>query len=153
LIFETVFKRITVKPWLISIEGEAPMFTDLNVFKTAHAMAVHAGQRQAIVAQNMANTDTPGFKARDIAPFSQLMATESSSSGMYASRSSHLNGISGKDLKWETITPMAPSDPNGNSVSIESEILRGVAVKRQHDRAIAIYKSSLSVIRTSLGRT
>ncbi|MCF6233685.1 MAG: FlgB family protein [Rhodobacteraceae bacterium] len=128
------------------------MFADLNVFKTAHALAVHAGQRQAIVAQNVANADTPGFKARDIAPFNQLLATESSSSGMNASRSSHLNGISGQDLRWETITPKAASDPNGNSVSIENELLRGVAVKRQHDRAVAIYKFSLSVLRTSLGR-
>ncbi len=128
------------------------MFTDLNVFKTAHALAVHAGQRQAIVAQNVANADTPGFKARDIAPFNQLLTTESTSSGMHASRSSHLNGITGRGLRWETLTPIGPSDPNGNSVSIETETLKAVDVKRQHDQALAIYKSSLSVLRTSLGR-
>ena len=128
------------------------MFADLNVFKTAQAFAVHAGQRQAIVAQNVANADTPGFKARDIAPFNQLLTTESSSSGMNASRSSHLNGITGRGLRWETLTPIGPSDPNGNSVSIETEILKSVDVKRQHDLALAIYKSSLSVLRTSLGR-
>lgn len=128
------------------------MFADLNVFKTANALAVHAGQRQAIVAQNVANADTPGFKARDIASFNQLLTTESSSSGMYASRSSHLNGINGRGLRWETLTPIGPTDPNGNSVSIETEILKAVDVKRQHDLALAIYKSSLSILRTSLGR-
>ena len=128
------------------------MFTDLNVFKTAQALAVHAGQRQAIVAQNVANADTPGFKARDIAPFSQMITPLSTSSGMQASRANHLNGIRGGGPVWETITPMAASDPNGNSVSLEKEILKGVDVKRQHDLALAIYKSSLSVLRTSLGR-
>ncbi len=128
------------------------MFADLNVFKTANALAVHAGQRQAIVAQNVANADTPGFKARDIAPFNKLLSTESSSSGMTASRSSHLNGIADRGFRWETLTPIGPSDPNGNSVSLEKEILKAVDVKRQHDRALAIYKSSLSVLRTSLGR-
>jgi len=128
------------------------MFADLNVFKTAQAMAVHAGQRQAIVAQNVANADTPGYKARDIVPFRQLVTTESSSSGMHASRASHLNGASDRGFSWETITPASSSDPNGNSVSIEREILRAVEIKRQHDRAIAIYKSSLSILRTSIGR-
>ena len=128
------------------------MFANLNVFKTAQALAVHAGQRQAIVAQNVANADTPGFKARDIAPFSQMITPLSSGSGMRASRANHLNGARGQEFQWETITPMAASDPNGNSVSLEGEILKAVAVKRQHDRALAIYKASLSVLRTSLGR-
>lgn len=131
------------------------MFADLNVFKTAHAMAVHAGQRQAIVAQNLANADTPGFKARDIAPFNQMITPDtvgSGSAGMQASRIRHLNGVGGGGFVWETIMPMGAADPNGNSVSLEKEILKGVEVKRKHDLALAIYKSSLSVLRTSLGR-
>ena len=128
------------------------MFANLNVFKTAQALAVHAGQRQAIIAQNVANADTPGFKARDIAPFAQMLTPQSSGSGMRASRASHLNGTRGQEFQWETITPDAAADPNGNSVSLEREILKGVDVKRQHDMALAVYKSSLSVLRTSLGR-
>lgn len=129
------------------------MFTDLNVFRTAHAMAVHAGQRQAIVAQNMANADTPGYRARDIAPFAQTLKGDASSGGMRTSRARHLNGASGAGLMWETTTPKAAADPNGNTVSIETEMLRAVDTKRQHDRALAIYKSSLKLLRTSLGRT
>ena len=45
------------------------MFYDLNVFKTAYAMATHAGQRQAVIARNMANADTPGYQTRDIESF------------------------------------------------------------------------------------
>lgn len=128
------------------------MFTDLNVFKAASALAVHAGQRQAIVAQNVANSDTPGYRARDIAPFSQMLTSGEFGSEMRASRARHLNGASGAGPTWETTTPVAPADPNGNSVSIENEMLKAVEVKRQHDRALAIYKSSLSILRTSLGR-
>ncbi len=128
------------------------MFTDLNVFKIAHASAVYAGQRQAIVSQNVANADTPGYKARDIAPFDQLMSGFTAGSGMRASRANHLNGPSGDGLKWETVTPEAASDPNGNSVSIENEMLKAIETKRRHDRALTIYKSSLNILRTSLGR-
>ena len=128
------------------------MFTDLNVFQTAHALAVHAGQRQAIIAQNVANADTPGYRARDIAPFSEMLAGTGSSAGMHASRTGHLNGATVGGLSWETTTPMAAAEPNGNTVSVEKEMLKGVEIKRQHDLALAIYKSSLNIMRTSLGR-
>jgi flagellar basal-body rod protein FlgB len=149
---ETVSKGITIKPWLKSIEGEAPMFTDLNVFQTAHALAVHAGQRQAIVAQNVANADTPGYRARDIAPFAKMVSNDGASGGMRASRTGHLNGAPKDELIWGITTPTGAMDPNGNSVSVEKEMLKGVEIKRQHDLALAIYKSSLNILRTSLGR-
>jgi len=43
-------------------------------------------------------------------------------------------------------------EPNGNSVSVENELLRSVDIRRQHDHSIAIYRSTLSILRTSLGR-
>ncbi len=129
------------------------MFTDLNVFKMANAMAVHAGQRQAVIARNVANADTPGYQARDIEPFAQAFAKHSSSAGMRISRTSHLNAPSTDRLQWRESTPDASADPNDNTVSIEQEMLKAVEVMRQHDRALAIYKSSLKILRTSLGRS
>jgi len=128
------------------------MFTDLNVFHMAHAMAVHAGQRQGVIAQNLANSDTPGYRARDIKPFAQLVASNSSGAGMRASRSMHLNAATGGSAGWPIYTPKAPADPNKNTVSLEQEMLKSVEVKRQHDQALAIYKSSLNILRASIGR-
>lgn len=127
------------------------MFTELNVFRTATAMAVHAGQRQAIIAQNVANADTPGYKARDLAPFQDVLNNNDIGTSMRASRAGHLNGTSNSELKWETFTPEAAADPNGNTVSIEKELLNGVEIKRQHELALAVYKSSMNILRTSLG--
>ncbi len=127
------------------------MFNDLNVFKTAYAMATHAGQRQAVVARNMANADTPGYNPRDIEAFQTAFENTSQEVAMTATRTGHLNG----DVRaqpWAEFTVAASSDPNGNGVSLEEEMLKAVEVKRQHDRALAIYKSSIGVLRTSLGR-
>ena len=126
------------------------MFTGLNVFRMAHAMATHAGQRQALVAQNMANADTPGYHARDIESFADAWRAEKS--GMQATRPGHLGASDGASGRYREIETDTPVDPNGNAVSLELEILRSVEVKRQHDRAIAIYKSHLNVLRASLGR-
>ncbi|MEM7319911.1 MAG: FlgB family protein [Pseudomonadota bacterium] len=127
------------------------MFADLNVFKMAYAMATHAGTRQAVVSRNMANADTPGYQAKDIAPFAAVYGQQIAETGMRASRAGHFNADKG-DQTWPEFVADGPSDPNGNSVSLEIEMVRAVDVKRQHDRAVAIYKSSLNVLRTSLGR-
>ena len=128
------------------------MFQGLNVFKVAHAMAIHAGQRQAVVSQNIANSDTPGYKAQDIQRFADIHRADAAS-GMRASRVGHMNNTEAGSTALLTFATDAATDPNGNSVSVELELLKGVESKRQHDRAIAIYKSSLNVLRTSLGRS
>lgn len=125
------------------------MFENLTLFKTSHAMARHAGTRQVLVARNMANADTPGYRPSDLVPFAQQF---DASATLKASRSSHLNaapGLLGTEVR--EVSDATPS-PNENAVSLEEEMLRAVDVKRQHDRALAIYKHTLTVLRASLGR-
>ena len=127
------------------------MFSDLNVFKIAFAMATHAGKRQAVVAQNMANADTPGYRARDIDSF-QSVFRGADDGAMRATRSAHFDGPVNSGAVWREFEPAGQTDPNGNSVSVEQEMVNAVEVKRQHDRALAVYRASLSVLRTSLGQ-
>ena len=42
--------------------------------------------------------------------------------------------------------------PNGNTVSIEYELVRQADAKRQFDLSLSVYQSGLSLLRTSLGR-
>jgi flagellar basal-body rod protein FlgB len=145
---------------LIEIDrGRTPMFTNLSVFTYSFAMASHAGARQALIAQNMANADTPGFQPRDLQPFRSHFADmkepggNSRSRGLVAFRPGHLHGHSPSSAHWsEQNDAQTPTDPNKNGVSVEEEMLKAVETRRQHDRALAIYKSSLSVLRSSLGR-
>ncbi|WP_270725494.1 FlgB family protein [Shimia sp. Alg240-R146] len=127
------------------------MFKSLEIFKASHAMATHAATRQAVVAENMANADTPKYQARDIAPFKEVYRSQEGNSAMRVTREGHTGGA----LEARSASPFESkleTSPNGNSVSLEEEMLKSVEVKRQHDRALAIYKHSLGVIRTSLGR-
>jgi flagellar basal-body rod protein FlgB len=127
------------------------MFKSLDVFKAAHAMGKHAAVRQSVVAQNMANADTPGYKARDIKPFRELYQNDSGAGTMRATRSGH----HGSSLEASGVAPgltTAEVSPNGNSVSVEEEMLKAVEVKRQHDRSVAIYKSAMTVLRATIAR-
>lgn len=128
------------------------MLENLDIFRTARAMAEHAGTRQAVVAQNIANADTPGYRARDVAPFRDVFDASAPSTQMAVTRAGHLRGNATFAQAQVHFRQGDPSAPNGNSVSLELEMLNAVEVKRQHDRAITIYKSALNVLRSSLGR-
>lgn len=124
------------------------MFQNLTIFRTAQALAVHAGQRQALLARNIANVDTPGYVARDLSAFS-TSKLNNSAQVMKTTRAGHLSSGSSSGHSYATLSETELS-PNGNGVSVEAEMLKAVEVQRQHVRAIAIYKSSLKILRTSV---
>ena len=124
------------------------MFQSLDLFRTSMAMARHAGQSQALTAQNMANADTPGYRAREMPDFAA--ALRDASGGQRATRAGHMNGAHG--MREEPVLRRAATDPNGNTVSLEAEMIAAVNADRQHSRALAIYRSGLTILRASLGR-
>ncbi|MRU15449.1 FlgB family protein [Roseovarius sp. A21] len=126
------------------------MFENLDIFRMSSAMARHAGTRQALIAQNMANADTPGYAARDLKPFQAYLETDTGDFHPRATRAAHLHGAGVNRPYSPAIRPGAEADPNGNSVSLETEMVNAVEVKRQHDRALAIYKHSLTVLRSAV---
>lgn len=126
------------------------MFENLDVFKMSSAMAKHAGSRQALISQNVANADTPGYSARDLMSFKSTFET-TNTAVQKATRSSHLNGLT-KERDLIPIEENMAASPDGNSVSIEGEMLKATETIRQHDRALAVYKSALGILRSSLGR-
>jgi flagellar basal-body rod protein FlgB len=127
------------------------MFNKIEVMQMAQAMASHAGLRQTAVSQNIANADTPGYKTRDVADFSATYEG-GDATALRATRSGHMFGGETFSASIEKTASNGTESANRNNVSLEEEMVRGVDTKRQHDLALAIYKSSLDVLRTSLGR-
>ena len=132
------------------------MFESLQVFRMADAMARHAGVRQSVIAGNLANADTPGYAARDILSFPETYDGDAGGA-LKATRARHLNaGPAGTPDSAEQLglfdEANAWESPNGNSVSVEEQVMKSVQVKQQHDRALAVYKSALTLMHTALGR-
>ncbi|MBM9596118.1 FlgB family protein [Roseitranquillus sediminis] len=128
------------------------MFENLDIMRMAHGLARHASDRQEIVARNVANADTPGFRARDLASFQQIYSDSDQGAGMRTTREGHLGAADLGVPPAHLIETPGEASPNGNTVSIETEIFKSAEIKSQHDRATTIYKTSLDVLRTSLGR-
>jgi len=127
------------------------MYQNLDLFQIAGAMAHHAGTRQAIVARNVANADTPGYQAMEMASFRDIYS-DLKVGEMRATRPEHL-GAANARLDPQAVLRVAEPSPNGNTVSIEDEMLSAVAVSREHNRALAIYRHGMTVLRAAIGRS
>jgi flagellar basal-body rod protein FlgB len=125
------------------------MHEALDLFKTASAMASHAGARQAVVARNIANADTPGFRAQDVAPFEQTL--QNTPHQVRTTRPGHM-GSHESTFAAQVVAADTEPSPNGNTVALEDELLKSVSVSRDHDKALSIYRHAMTVLRTSLGK-
>lgn len=123
------------------------MIQNMTIFQLASASTRHAGDRQVLVAQNIANADTPGYKARDLVPFKDSFAAQSAL-GLRGTRAGHMTN------RNETVftSPFGVESPNGNTVSLEAEMMRSNEISGQQKLALGIYQKSLQILRTSMGR-
>lgn len=127
------------------------MYQNLALFQTAGAMAQHAGSRQAVVAQNIANADTPQYQALEMPSFREVVQDHAMGE-MRTTRSGHVQSTNAGYGRVDAVVSQSEPAPNGNSVSVEDEILKSVDVSREHSRALAIYKHGMTVLRSTLGR-
>lgn len=127
------------------------MLKSIEILRMAHALAAHASTRQGLSAANAANADTPGFRARDLPDFAEIYrGGNGDGMALRHTRDGHLSPA----LTGSARSVLAPGveKPNGNTVSLEGEMMRAAAIRGEHDKALAVYKSTLSMIRSSLGR-
>lgn len=125
------------------------MFGKLDVTRMAQALAAHAGARQGIVAQNVANADTPNYKARDMPAFAEAYAA-GGAGAMRSTRSGHIEAHA--TLRPDARAVPGAASPDGNTVALEAEMVRAVEVRQQHDMALSVYRSVSDIVRSSLGR-
>jgi flagellar basal-body rod protein FlgB len=126
------------------------MFEKLEITAMAQAMAAHAGQRLGMIAQNVANADTPGYRAQDIQDFATVWQG-SATDDLRATRPGHIGAGAGMQAP-QMVAGRGHVSPNGNSVSLEAEMVKAVETRQSHEMALAIYRGTSEVIRASLGR-
>ena len=126
------------------------MFDRIETLRMASSLTAHAAERQKLIAQNVANADTPGFRARDLAGFAETYRSRVSAA-MRGTRPGHLTGASWGGAERAVDDGGEPA-PNGNTVSLEEEMIRIAETRRDFDVSLAVTRSAMSLIRTSLGR-
>ena len=131
------------------VEGEAPMLDSLNITRMAEALADHSAARLDLIARNVAQADTPGYKAMDLPDFADVYQ-DSAGDGMRATLPGHFTSA------MTAMTPVpqpsgGEASPDGNTVSVEREMVKSAEVRQDHDMAMAVYQSARDILRASLG--
>lgn len=127
------------------------MFDGIELMNLVRASTGHAARRNSIVARNIANADTPGFKARDLQAFEESYH-RIDSGALRATRAGHLSQPVWSQGAAREMEIPAESSPNGNTVSLEEEMFRLAEVKRRHELSVGVYQSALNLMRTSIDR-
>jgi len=111
----------------------------VNLFDVATQQSRWLAVRQAAVAGNVANVNTPGYVAVDVEPFEKVL--DKTGVTMAATHAGHLTGRAteaGFAIREERGPSLLPS---GNSVVLENELLKAGEIGRQFELNTAIVKA------------
>jgi len=94
----------------------------MNVFDVLSRHVDWAGQRYAVAAANVANLDSPGFKAKEISPFELEM--NQTAMRLMRTDPGHIAPAAQTGAEEYEITDQASLDEthSGNNVSVENEM-------------------------------
>jgi flagellar basal-body rod protein FlgB len=109
--------------------------TDTPYFSLLRARLDFLGQRQKLIAENIANASTPGYTPRDVDAAAFEKAMERAASG---SRVPSVKIVS---------RPDSETTLDGNSVVLEDQAMRAMEVRMQFETGLSLYQKGLQLMR------
>lgn len=113
--------------------------------------------RQTLLAENVANAETPGYGGRDLKAFDFAEELRTRSTATVTAQvtnpahilvsSSGTDGFTTRRLNNFEITP------EGNGVTLEDEMMKVTGNQMDYDTVASLYTKSMKILRTALGRT
>jgi flagellar basal-body rod protein FlgB len=125
----------------------------MKIFDSAFALSERTlalrGQRMEVLSRNIANSDTPGFKAQDINFKSVLKATESNSS-LKTTQVGHIQESISNFQSDLVYTVPFNSSVDGNTVELSVEQAKYGRAAAQYQATLRFLESDMSGIRKAL---
>lgn len=128
----------------------------LSLFSVVKRRLAWLGHRQEVLAQNIANSDTPRYQARDLKAFTfkDLVRSQSPNIRMTVTAGSHLSGSPKRVSNFKVETERLPfeTSPNGNSVVLEEQMAKISETGISYRLTTELYKKHLGMLRMAIGR-
>ena len=114
-------------------------------------------ERQRVVAQNIANSETPGYKAREVSEpsFAALVGGSGVVSRPQVQLTERMKGLgaiqpigSGVILDKD----ITETKPDGNNVTLEDQLLKMGQIQADFTAMTSLYRKQLSMLKTAVGR-
>ncbi len=136
---------------------------DIPLFSMLKGRLQYLDARQKVIAENVANANTPGFVPRDIKPgggsnstFGATLAMTQPSSGvgvagMAVTQAGHMGpggqAAGGGSQFQAAKSPDSETRLDGNSVVLEEQMLKMAESRMAYDAAITFYQKSMNLLR------
>ena len=111
------------------------MLNGIGVFDLSSARLSYETAGLKVVSQNIANADTPGFRGRIVVPFAETLR--------------RLGRGDDQSVQTEA-APVLEEAPNGNTVSLEDEIMQSARLRAGHALAATTFEKNLELMRLAI---
>ena len=137
---------------------------NLPIFSLISKKMSYLNQKQQTIASNLANADTPGYRAEkvDEPDFSSYLGrTGTTTSGskikMATTSPEHIKGgavlrLGGISSREAAIHGKEQFSPDGNSVDISEQVMDLADTQLEYNMATNIYRKQVQLLKTALGR-
>lgn len=127
------------------------------IFSAIRTKLAWLSARQKVVSENIANANTPGFRARELKPvdFRKMLENQGQMVGLRVTNAQHMSGQGGASRLFDFKTREAPiveMDGSGNSVSIAEETMKLGRTQVEYEMTTNIYRKQTGLLRIALGR-
>ena len=114
-------------------------------------------ERQRVLAENISNSDTPGFKPRDLVepkfnPGTMNVSGMTHSLAMVRTSAGHIQAAGASDSFASNNRGGYETRPAGNAVNLEDEMLKVSANQMDYAAVTSLYSRSLGLIKTAIGK-
>jgi flagellar basal-body rod protein FlgB len=123
----------------------------LGLFRLAEQRLQWLDQRQKVLAQNIANADTPGYAARDIAPFAAHLPQAAGQP--LRTQAGHLAGSGGGLAEARVLRHRHETTLDGNRVALDDQLMRVSDTEIHQGLTSSLYRKYLGLFRIALGRS
>jgi flagellar basal-body rod protein FlgB len=132
------------------------MLDGIDMFRISGARMRQLAERQNVLAQNIANADTPHYRARDVKPFSfnsTLLRQQPGLAPLHltATRPGHLGAPNGAANIVADRAYAYSEDPDGNTVNLEEQMVKQADVAKAYDLTTLVYKRGTALLRSAVG--
>lgn len=136
---------------------EAPMpISGLPILDMLRTKMQWHQERQRLLAENIANADTPHFRPLDLTPPNfDRTAPAAPAVAMLRTSAAHMTGnaLSGSGAFKASVRPGgSETRPGGNAVSLEDEMLKVAENQMDHQSVAGLYAKSLGLIKLATGK-
>lgn len=130
--------------------------SDIPILSMLRSRLEWAQQRQQVLSQNVANSDTPNYRPRDLAPlkFEERQVEPTAPQVTLAqTEATHFPGVGLSTSPFRTNrSDDFETQPSGNSVNMEEEMIKVAANQMDYAAATTLYTHSLNLLKTSVGK-